>query len=164
VIGEFSRENRLNLVANLADKCVNVLNEEKTSLGIVKPIIQKCYLSEQEDFDTSQQLNLLGLPLPKVKDQFAYIPRIQYNCSQCMAKNIHDQQVIEWGFYEWIRKNPDKANQVWENALLNSPKHEKFFLVGNLFRYRNIFLIVSVLRLPKGNVSKPLLQPIKVST
>jgi hypothetical protein len=161
VIGEFRRENRLNLVANLVDKCINVFNEEKRSLGIVKPIIQKCYLSEQEDFDTSQQLTLLGIPLPKVKEQFAFIPRIQYRCSSCEAKTVHDQQVIEWGFYEWIRKNPSKSDQVWENALINSSKHEKFFFVGNMFRHRNVFLIISVLRLPKGEITRTLVEPMK---
>ncbi|MDH5483322.1 MAG: hypothetical protein OEY22_10690 [Candidatus Bathyarchaeota archaeon] len=156
VIGELERQHRINLIANLADKCANVLNEEKRSLGIVKPIIEKCYLSEQADFDTSIQLTLLGIPQPKVKEQYPFIPRIKYRCSGCMARVSHDQQVLEWGFYEWIRKNPNKADEVWQNALIFSPKHEIFFLVGNMFRYRNIFLIVSVLRLPKGPVFKPL--------
>ncbi|MEX2723145.1 MAG: hypothetical protein Q6367_004565 [Candidatus Freyarchaeota archaeon] len=107
---------------------------------------------------------LLGKPLPKVKDQYPIIPRIKYQCDNCKAKNPHDQQVIEWGFYEWIRKNPDKSEQVWENARIYSPTHEIFFFVGNLFRYRNKFLIISVLRLPKGMpIFKPLTQPIKIA-
>ena len=34
------RENRLNLIANLAENCVRNVNDEKRSLGIVKPIIE----------------------------------------------------------------------------------------------------------------------------
>jgi len=158
VIGELKREDRLNLIANLTNDCVNTINKAKRSLGIVKPIIEKCYLSQQEDYDTSTQLTLLGVPLPKVKEQYPTIPRIRYRCLNCECKTSHDQQVIEWGFYEWIRKNPDKADQVWENALIYSQKHEIFFFIGNLFRYRNVFLIVSVLRLPKAPIFKPLIQ------
>jgi hypothetical protein len=158
VVDELKRDKRLNLIANLTDECVNTINEEKRSLGIIKPIIEKCYVSEQEDYDASSQLTLRGIPLPKVKEQYPIIPRIKYRCTNCKSKTPHDQQVLEWGFYEWIRKNPDKADQVWENAQIYSPKHEIFFFVGNLFRYRNVFLIISVLRLPKAPVLKPLIQ------
>jgi len=158
VVGDLKRDKRLNLIANLADECVNTINEAKRSLGIIKPVIEKCYFSEQEDYDTSTQLTLLGIPLPKVKEQYPFVPRIRYRCTGCKCKTAHDQQVIEWGFYEWIRKNPDKADQVWENALIHSPKHEVFFFLGNLFRYRNVFLIISLLRLPKAPILKPLIQ------
>ena len=161
VVGELKQDERLNLIANLVDDCVNTINESGRSLGIVKPIIEKCYFSKQEDYDTSKQLTLLGFPLPQVKEQYPLIPRIRYRCVNCKAKTPHDQQVLEWGFYEWVRKNPDKADQVWENALIHSPKHEIFFLVGNLFRYRNVFIIISVLRLPKGPIQKQLIPPIK---
>jgi hypothetical protein len=158
VIGEFKREKRFNLISNLADDCVNTINEEGRGLGIVKPIIEECYLSNQEDYDTSQQLTLLGLPLPKVKEQYPIVPRIRYRCTKCRAKSPHDQQVLEWGFYEWIRKNPDKADQVWENAHIYSARHEIFFFVGNLFRYHTKFIIISVLRLHKAPILKPLIQ------
>jgi hypothetical protein len=161
IVGELEREKRLELVANLADDCVNVINEEGRSLGIIKPVIEKCYFSEQEDYDASTQLTLLGKPLPKNKKQYQSVPRIKYRCVNCKAVAPHDQQVLDWGFYEWIRKNPDKADQVWKNALIHSSKHETFFLLGNLFRYRNRFLIISVLSLPKEPVSKSLIQPIK---
>jgi hypothetical protein len=161
VVGELKHEKRLTLITNLVDDCINTINEEKRSLGIVKPIIEKYYFSEQEDYDMSTQLTLLGMPLPKVKEQYSIVPRIRYRCSNCKSRNPHDQQVIEWGFYEWIRRNPEKPDQVWENARINSPKHEIFFFVGNLFRRRNIFLIISVLRLPKAPILKPLIQLIK---
>jgi hypothetical protein len=96
--------------------------------------------------------------LPMVKEQYPRAPRIKYRCTGCKSMASHDQQVLEWGFYEWLRKNPDKADQVWENARIYSPQHEIFFFVGNLFKYRNKFLIISVLRLPKAPISKPLIQ------
>jgi hypothetical protein len=63
--------------------------------------------------------------------------------------------VLEWGFYEWMRKNPDNIEQVWENAKFNSPKHQIYFFVGNMRDHRTAFLITSTLPPPKGYVSTP---------
>lgn len=162
VIGKLKQKDRLSLIANLVTECIETFNEEKRSLGIIKPIIEECYFSEQEDYDALTQYDLLGRPLPKVKEQYPIVPRIKYRCLNCKAKTKHNQQVIEWGFYEWLRKYPDKADQVWENAHIYSPNHEIFFFVGNLYRHRSKFIIISVLRLPKGSISKPLSKLIKI--
>jgi hypothetical protein len=161
IIDGIRREDRLNLIANLVDDCVKNINDEMRSFGIVKPTIKERYFSETADYDPSIQTTLFGPPPPKSKKQYPEIPKIKYCCSKCRAEKPHDMTVLEWGFYEWLRKHPDKIDQVWENALLDSPSHEIFFLLGNMLRYRNAFLIISVLRLPKGPVSKPLIPLIK---
>ena len=161
VVGELKRSDRLSLLANLTDGCVKDINDIRRSLGIVKPIIKKCYFCSEENYDPVLQTVLFGPPPPKTKKQYRDIPKIEYFCSKCKAKNPHDQTVLEWGFYEWFRKHPDKIDQVWENALIYSPKHEIFFLVGNMLRYRNAFLIISILRLPKGPIYVPLVPRIK---
>jgi len=156
VVGTLLRKDRLNLVANLKDNCVRDINEAKRGLGIIKPYIKKCYFCPEEKFDPTLQATLFGHPLPSTKQQYREIPKIRYRCSRCKVKRYHDQTVLEWGFYEWIRKHPDKRGQVWENALLFSPRHDCFFFVGNMRDRRTAFLIISVLRLPKAAVSKPL--------
>lgn len=156
VTGQVHPKDRLNLIANLVDDCVNDINESRRSLGIVKPTIEECYFCSEEDFDPTLQETLFGAPLPTTKKQYREFPKIKYRCSNCRAKKHHDQTVLEWGFYEWMRKHPDKPEQVWENAQIFSPKHECFFLVGNMRDRRTAFLIISVLRLQKGTVSQPL--------
>lgn len=156
VIGKLHPRYRLNLVANLVDNCVKDLNEVKRSLGMVKPNIEKCYFCPEENFDPTLQETLFGTPLASTKKQYREYPKIEYRCSHCKTKTHHDQTVLEWGFYEWMRKNPENHEQVWENALINSPKHDCFFLVGNMRDRRTAFLIISILRLQKGEVSKPL--------
>ena len=156
ILGTLPREKRLNLIANLEDGCITELNEAKRSLGMIKPVIEECYLSEQDEHDGTIQMTLSGRPQPKVREQYKMVPRIKYRCANCKASGSHDQQVLEWGFYEWFRKNPDKADQVWENAQVLSKKHKIYFLVGSIFRYRSSFSIISVLRLPKGRVTKSL--------
>lgn len=72
---------------------------------------------------------------------------MSYRCPDCTAKNGHRQQILEWGVYEWNRKNPCRAEQVWENLRLDDPGRVKWFLVGSQARYRNAFMIISVIRL-----------------
>lgn len=156
VIGRLHPRNRLNLVANLVDNCVKDINEAKRSLGIIKPNIEKCYFCPEENFDPTLQETLFGVPLPSIKKQYREFPKIQYRCSDCKTKKHHDQTVLEWGFYEWMRKNPEKHEQVWENAQIFSPEHDQFFFVGNMRDRRTAFLIISILRLRKGVVLKPL--------
>jgi len=156
VVGALKSKERLNLIANLTDNCVKDIDEAKRSLGIVKPFIKKCYFCPEEEYDPSLQTTLFGPPLPSTKKQYREFPKIQYRCSRCRAKKYHDQTVLEWGFYEWMRKHPEKRWQVWENARLFSSEHDCFFFVGNMRDRRTAFLIISILRLRKGLVSKPL--------
>jgi hypothetical protein len=156
VVGRLHPKERLNLIANLVDDCVKDINEVQRSLGIVKPTIEKCYFCPEEKFDPTLQATLFGSPLPTIKKQHREFPKIRYSCSGCRVKKCHDQTVLEWGFYEWMRKHPEKPEQVWENAQIFSPKHECFFFVGNMRDRRTAFLIISILRLRKGTISKPL--------
>lgn len=156
VVDKLRPKKRLNLIANLVDDCVKDINEAKRSLGIVKPTIEKCYFCPEEDFDPSLQATLFGTPLPTTKKQYYEYPRIKYRCSVCKTKRPHDQTVLEWGFYEWMRKHPENHEQVWENAQIFSPRHDCFFFVGNMRDKRTAFLIISIIRLQKGVVSKPL--------
>ena len=156
VVGRLKPKERFNLIANLTDDCVKDINEAKRSLGIVKPTIEKCYFCPEKEFDPTLQATLFGTPLPSTKKQYREFPKIHYICLGCKAKKYHDQTVLEWGFYEWMRKHPERPEQVWENAQLFSPKHEFFFFVGNMRDRQTAFLIISILRLRKGSVLKPL--------
>lgn len=158
-----NKKERAHLVSNLVDGCVSNINQDKRSLGIVKPHIKKCFFTKIDDYDSTNQIDLSGLPLPKVKDQYSIQPRISYRCGECTTKKNHDQQVLEWGFYEWIRKNPNNPEQVWDNAQINSDKHEIYFFLGNHFVHRRSFFIISVLRLPKTPAQQTLTPLKKVS-
>ena len=58
------REDRLSLIVGLADDCIRYVNDEKRSLGIVKPIIEERYFSDTADYDPSIQTKLFGDPPP----------------------------------------------------------------------------------------------------
>jgi hypothetical protein len=157
VVGSLPRRERHNLVANVMDGCVQDINEVHRSLGIVKPDILKRYFAHNPLYGQMFQQVLPGFGEPtKVKRDFPFEPRVTYKCSDCKIQRPHDQQVLEWGFYEWFRKNPQKIDQVWENAQFDSPKHDIYFFVGNQFNHRTSFIVISILRVPKGPIQSPL--------
>lgn len=157
IVGNLKKRDRGQLISNLVDGCIVDINNNRGSLGIIKPTIKQCFFAEQKNYDKTIQTDLLGFKLPKVKGQYSIQPRIKYRCSNCKSKKDHDQQVLEWGFYEWFRKNPDNPDQVWKNARMDSNKSEKYFFVGNHFRHRKSFFIISILRIPKEPKYKPLI-------
>ena len=158
IVDHLAQSKWRNLVANLVDGCVQDINEAHRSLGIVKPNILRRYFAKNPLYGQLFQQVLPGFgESTEVKRDFPVEPRVTYTCSGCKAKSPHDQQVLEWGFYRWISKNPDNIGQVWENALLDSPGHDVYFFVGNQFRYRTSFVVVSILRVPTGPTQPPLL-------
>jgi len=149
---------RRNVVGNLVDISVNDVNAKKRSLGIVKPNIVSKFFKENAKYGELFQKGLPGfteLDDVKVKRDFPYEPRVKYTCpDDPNSTTEHNQQVLEWGFYEWLRKEPDKKEQVWENAGFDKDNTAIYFLIGNQFRYRNSFMVVSVLRFPTGHIEK----------
>jgi hypothetical protein len=157
VVGHLPRSERRNLIANLVDDCVKDINEARRSLGIVKPNILDRYFADNPLYGQIFQQALPGLgESTKVKRDFPVEPRVKYRCSNCKSKGPHKQKVLEWGFYEWIRKNPDNIGQVWKNARFDSPEHDIYFFVGNQFNHRTSFLVISTLPIPVGPVQSPL--------
>ncbi len=104
-------------------RCVSDINDEGRSLGIIKPEILDYYYEKQEDMKKFTQQTLDGRLRVKVKDEFQYEPRIKYKCSECrIGRGFHDQQVLEWEVYQWMRKHPDNIDQVWENMGFQDPE------------------------------------------
>lgn len=157
VIDHFPQGKWRDFVGNLVDGCVQDINTACRSLGIVKPDIMKRYFGNNPLYGQMFQSTLPGLgESTKVKRDFPVEPRVEYRCSGCRIKGSHNQKVLEWGFYEWIRKNPDNVDQVWENAQFDSSNYDIYFFVGNQFKHRTSFIIISVLRVPTGPIQLPL--------
>jgi hypothetical protein len=146
VTGVLSRAEKIQLVRSLESPCVLELNQARISLGIVKPVEMRGYLSERPDLDTTAQLTLFGYRTPKTKANYRHQPRLQYKCSDCTSVDGHDQQIVEIGCYEWFRKNPGEEGQVFENLRLEDPAYEKFLLVGNQANHRASYLVIGILR------------------
>lgn len=160
VIGHLKKpDDRRNLIGNLTDTSAKILNEQKRSLGIVKPEVLETYFGKNSKFGEWKQQGLPGFTdLDKyfTKRDYEIEPRVKYRCPDITPPSQHDQQVLEWGFYEWFRKEPNKLEQVWENAGFNRENRDIYFLLGNLFLYRNSFMIISTLSIHSGSINKPM--------
>lgn len=147
------KEEKINLIKFLYSKygvgCIHTLNEKKESLGLIKPKILEYFFDKRKNVDTTIQATLDSSVAYKTSSNYELIPKIKYRCEHCNAKNPHNQQILEWGAYEWIRKFPDKAKEIWRNYHFDDPEWEHYFLVGNMARHLNSFMIITVLRFKK---------------
>ena len=125
--------------------CVNDLNDGLLSLGIVKPTVLSYRLVERDNYDPTTQSTLTPETVYKTIHNYKLKPVIRYHCSECKAKTHHEQQILEWGVYEWFRKHSGNDAQVWKNLHLDDPGWDKWFLVGNQARRRNSFMIISAI-------------------
>ncbi len=150
-VGVFKkRSEKIELAESNLVGCVSDLRPAGYSLGIIKPKIEDYYFIENPKKKNVRQQSIDGSFRLMVKDDFDYLPKIKYRCTECKAKNPHDQQLLEWGFYEGMRKNPDNFEKVWDNLGFSSQDDWTFyFVVGNLYAYPKAFNIISVLRFKK---------------
>lgn len=119
------------------------LNERRLSLGVIRPKAMKPYFRDRESGktdDPSQLLLFEDLDVAFGADAIRSAPYLRFHDEA----GGHDLQVREWGCYEWLRKEPEKPWQVWENSHLTDDEREVFLFVGNMCHRRNVWLIISM--------------------
>ncbi len=151
---------RRKIVEDNISSCVQVINDARRSLGFVRPQVLERGFRKNEQFDKPIQQFLFSefdeTQWAHTKRDFEVVPYVKYRCSDCQTKQrYHHQQILEWGFFEWLRKNPNNREQVWQNAYFDDPNYDLFFFVGNQNQYRSSFLVISVIRIKK--TEQPLL-------
>ena len=144
------KPDKISMIQGLVFPCTSLLSSKDMSLGIIKPeIIDYEYIRNTQKKDVRLQ-TLNGSFRLMTKNDFYYIPKIKYRCSECKSKRPHNQQLLEWGFWEGMRKNPGDIDSVWDNVGFGDQENWDFyFLVGNLWQYPKSFNIISILRFKK---------------
>lgn len=151
VKGFFRAEDRYDLIKSLATDNLGNLIKSRESFGIIKPRIKRFDLEQQRE-KTEAQTTLLDLDFHIIDQKdYKYKPYVSYECEpECDCKNkTHKQQIVEWGCYEWMRKNPSNEVKCFDNLRLTDNDYDKFFLVGNLFRHPKTYVIVNIFRFKK---------------
>ena len=68
----------------------------------------------------------------------------------CSAKNpLHKSKIVEWGCYQWMRKNPNNeeyCKKVFDNLGINKEGWSTYLLIGNTRTYPKSYIIVKVIR------------------
>lgn len=128
--------------------CIEEINERKLSLGIIIPQILDKSIEKRKEQDKSIQTTMINQDLFMTIKNYPVRPKIKYRCPKCQ-KDSHNQGVIEWGVYEFLRCFPDDMEQVWDNLRIGDSEYDQSFLVGNMNLHRNSFMIISIFRYKK---------------
>jgi len=154
VVREYPREKRATLLYHLEDDCVNDVNDTKRSLGIISPdeIHSLEFEDWEEDDAPGKQAKLfeeLDERRPDNREDFDYNFKLRYTCSECSTKQgYHNQTVLEWGAYMGL-KNIENPEQLWDNYRFGDDEYRHWLFVGNMNRYKNSFIVISVIPLKK---------------
>lgn len=140
VVGAWDKPKQREFVRSIPKICTRKLNDLRYSLGIVKPMVLEHEISPPAGDDEK----------PGLSKKNRKTLHIKYECGDdCGNKQgFHRQHCIEWGMYEFWRKNggdyPD--DEVVNIFNLYSDDHDVYFLMGNLQHRRSAYVIISVLR------------------
>ena len=131
---------------------------------------EEAYLEErpEERYNPRTVQTSLSRPgeraFPPSKEEFRYQLRIKYRCGdRCSSASSHDQQILEWGVYEWFRKKEGEERRVIENMHLLDDVYEKWFLVGNSLSHPISFMVISVLRFKRKQESPSRKDGVKIT-
>jgi len=127
LVKQLTKKEKIKLMNSFKPSCPHIFNKKKISIGIVKPKILKYKVIDGK-------------------------PRVIFRClPRCSSKNIHKVQILDWGAYEWIRKNPDEPDKIFENYHFGEDDWEHYFLMGNGVYQPSSFMVISVIRYKKGD-------------
>lgn len=147
-------EDKLAILDPLVVDCVDEINQQRKSLCVVRPsTIAKAGFKENSAKKKSAGGDMFGREQDWVqtKADYEYQPYLEFQCSENCQKH-HKQSVIEWGFYEWMRKNPGRESHVWENTYIFQDGYEPYLLLGNQANQRTSFLVINVINLKTGAI------------
>lgn len=146
--GSISPKKGREIIDQLQVPCVANINTQRDSLCIVKPVDLRWRMAENPSYGKPRNELLIeyqGESWLSTKSDFPFQPRLKFRCGpECHT--YHDMTVVEWGAFEWIRKNsnPSEAIKLFDNWRLGDPNYEISLLLGNQCCHRNSFIVISV--------------------
>lgn len=149
-VGRLTKSEQIQLIDRLSGDCTGRLNDERKSLGIVKPAhIHDFYLEETPE--STVQVTLDGVER-KGKRDYPYKLYIEYQCENCsLSSSGHRQHSIEWGIYQYWDKYDDPEN-VFDALHLTDEDYQHYFFVGNMNHRRTTYIIISDLRFSESDM------------
>ena len=133
--GKENKDSEFDFLQSMASDSIADLNNQRKSLGIIKPENMSFSFSKMKH-GAERQLQLLEGGRP---DEMR--PRVQFSDKS----GFHDLQLRDWGSNIFINKNPGYEYKVWDALKLTDPSYEHIFFVGNMNNHRNNWLVISVI-------------------
>jgi hypothetical protein len=147
VVGEYSRDDRPTLLYNLEDDCIRDINEQKRSLGIIRP--EEIHGLEYHEWDTDDhvQLSLFEDDRPQNREDFEYKIKLKFTCPECKTKQgYHNCSLLEWGGYLGMSKTDTSSTKGLENLYdLHDDDYTHWVFVGNMYRERTQFIVINLI-------------------
>ena len=160
---KYPKNQREELIKSIGFSVLSSLIENKKSFGIIKPII-KGFELKQQNKSTIKQLTLgemenLDEPFTIINQKdFKFKPYILYECEgDCKCKNkIHKQSISERGCYEFMRKYPGREMELSKALYLFDKDYILYFLVGNIHKAPQTYIIIDIFRFKKEGAKNEL--------
>ena len=84
------------------------------------------------------------------QNDFAWAPALEYSCEKgCKSKHPHQQKIVEWGAYQYMRKDPnnkDHCQKLNDNFHLEDASYEHYVLIGNLKYKIKTYVVIKIMR------------------
>lgn len=113
---------------------IEELNESKRSLAVVIPErITGLEFRDREPANRSSRY---------CKKMISKQPRISYE----LGGKKHNQQLMEFGCYQWLIKQCSREGNLWDNLGFYNKNYRHVFLIGNYRTHRNSWGIISVMQ------------------
>lgn len=141
ILGEENKNQWFDKLKKLSSCSTNELNDKRLSLGILSPGKIKYGFEYAGKFSPDEQTELFCNDNAGDISSATIIPRLEF--MSCGVS--HNLMLRDWGCSEWIRKNPDEKEKLWDNLRLSDSSYEHLLFVGNMNFMRNRWLVISVI-------------------
>lgn len=140
-IGKSSAQQLAPILNRFRVGSVKEANDKRLSLAILHPSRMELYFRENPESPDSPILTLFDVhPRPDAGGKrFAHLPRLKFYDD---LGELRDLMVRDWGCFEWMRKYPDRYQELGSALHLNE---QSSLLIGNFNQIRNQWLVISVL-------------------
>jgi hypothetical protein len=144
-VGEVDPAGRAELLKKYIVGSIHEANEKRLSLAVVQPSFGAMRFRPNLDSpDFPSLFEDIKKPVGEGSKRFPYIPYLTF----WDDGGQHDLQIRDWGCYEWMRKYPDRYQEIQSGLHLSDSSS---LLIGNMNGHRNTWLIISVLNGLKTN-------------
>lgn len=138
------KDSEFDFLASISVSGVKEMNEERRSLAIVKPRYLRGFFDRRIDVDPAEQITMFERREHEgVAHRSDLIPRLQFMDD---SGNMSKLSLKEWGCSEWLRKNREDADLLWNNLSIGDPTYEHLLFIGNQNHQRTSWLVISVIR------------------
>jgi hypothetical protein len=138
---DVNRREFRHVLEDLVSPSIFALNEQRRSLGIVRPVDISAGFMDRRCCSHPFQRRLFDADDHHFGAKaIDIIPVLRFDDEH----GEHLLQVRELGVYEFLRKHRENASQVWQNLRIGNGDYEHLLLVGNMNRFRNAWLVISI--------------------